>query len=177
MFVASSHNTMRNAKFSPAMIEDRAVLKQQRDSLRIECEAKKIELAEAEARIAALRREADSAISAANEALRLLHEKWAAQEAKKPHMRKVAHPIRVEDVVRRICKATGVSMNTIMSNRRDKEATFVRQAICYWAVRRTSKTLPQIGTVLNRDHTTIMHNRDAYVAKRKAMGRTLRMVR
>jgi chromosomal replication initiation ATPase DnaA len=86
--------------------------------------------------------------------------------------------VKLFDIAKRICKAFRISFVDLRANRRDTEATLARHAVCYWACRLTTKSLPQIGRFLgNRDHTTIMHGRDAYVAKRAKQGRTLRPVR
>lgn len=77
----------------------------------------------------------------------------------------------------RICKATGIFPSEILSNRRNVQVTVARQAIVYWLCRMTPLTLPQIGRIMNRDHTTILYAKNAYVAKRAKMGRTLRPVR
>jgi chromosomal replication initiator protein len=84
----------------------------------------------------------------------------------------------VKQIIERICRATGVSKYDVLSNRRNAELVFARHAVMYWACRRTGLSLPQIGRLLGgRDHTTILHGKRAYVAKRAKQGRTLRPVR
>jgi len=62
----------------------------------------------------------------------------------------------------------------IKGRSRQREITLARQFICYWACRRTSLSLPQIGRLLGgRDHTTVLHGMHAYRAKRARMGRFL----
>jgi len=165
---------MRNARVLPA--QDARILRQQRDSLERECEARRIEIAAAEERLAVLRQEATESIKRANEALRVLHSAWALEkeQVQKP---RVIRPMTIDEVARRICRVTGITHAEIVSNRRAKNIMFARQAICYWAVRRTEKSLPQIGRYLSRDHTSVMHGRDVYVDKRARMGRTLRVAR
>jgi chromosomal replication initiation ATPase DnaA len=86
--------------------------------------------------------------------------------------------VKLFDISKRICKAFGISFVSLRANRRDVETTLARHAVCYWACRLTGKSLPQIGRFLgNRDHTTVMHGRDAYVQKRARMGRTLKPVK
>lgn len=71
-----------------------------------------------------------------------------------------------------------VTRNEIRGPRRDQRFVLPRQFIAYWCSRLTSLSLPQIGKLMGgRDHTTIIHGRRAYPAKRKAMGRTLREAR
>jgi len=77
----------------------------------------------------------------------------------------------------RICKATGILPSEILSNRLNRQVTLARQAVVYWLCRLTPLSLPQIGRIMHRDHTTIISSKEAYVAKRAKMGRTLRPVR
>lgn len=80
-----------------------------------------------------------------------------------------------DDIIRLICKATGMRRLEIMQNRRNKQVVFARHAVCYWAYRLTTLSLPEIGRRLGGlDHTTIMHAVKAYAAKRAQMGRYLR---
>lgn len=73
-------------------------------------------------------------------------------------------------IVARICRALGIQVKEVLSSRRNNEVVFARQAIYYWATRCTTLSTPGIGRMLGgRDHTTVLHGRDAYIAKR-AMG-------
>lgn len=83
----------------------------------------------------------------------------------------------VKNIADRICKATGVSRKDLFSSRRHKKVVLVRQAICYWAARRTKFSYPMIGRKIGRDHTTVIHSVRVYPIKRKHMGRCLRPVR
>lgn len=66
----------------------------------------------------------------------------------------------------------------LRATRAQRSMTLARQFVMYWACRRTSLSLPQIGRLMGgRDHTTIMAGRRAYVAKRAKMGRALREAR
>lgn len=80
-------------------------------------------------------------------------------------------------IVRRISKATGISELELLSHKRSRHIVFARQAIIYWACRRTKMSLADIGRRMGRDHTTILYGKDQYVDRRAAMGRTLRKVR
>ena len=105
--------------------------------------------------------EAREAIKKANQALRRLHSTDG----------------EVGVIIDRICGALGVPRAAIMADRRNKRLVFARHAVIYWVCRRTRFSLPQIGRMLGgRDHTTILHAKKSYVAKRAAMGRTLREV-
>jgi chromosomal replication initiation ATPase DnaA len=81
----------------------------------------------------------------------------------------------IEERAMRVFK---ISRQMLYSNRRYKEIVLARQFIMYWAVRRTTLSLPQIGRLMGgRDHTTVIHGREIYPVKRETMGRYLRPVR
>lgn len=83
-----------------------------------------------------------------------------------------------ESIVTRLCKASGVSPHELFSDRRNAYVVLIRQAICYWACRRTNLSLPDIGRRMGgRDHTTILHSKNAYPKKRAQMGRYLKPAR
>lgn len=82
-----------------------------------------------------------------------------------------------EVILRRIGKAFGLTPKEVLSDRREKRIVLARQAVMYWCSRLSLRSLPQIGRLMHRDHTTIMHGRRVYVEKRAAMGRTLRPAR
>lgn len=81
-------------------------------------------------------------------------------------------------IVLRACATFDVRECELKSDRRQQHVTFARQFIYYWSCRRTALSLPQIGKFMGgKDHTTVLHGRDAYVEKRAKMGRCLRRVR
>lgn len=83
----------------------------------------------------------------------------------------------INTIIRRVCKVFNISRVDLISAGRSAHAAAARHAVCYWATRRTPLSSTQIGRVLgNRDHTTILHGKTAYVKKRAAMGRKLREV-
>lgn len=176
MFVASYRNTMRNARVVPN--EETNALREQRASLELECAMRRAEVEAATERLNALRQQASEAIQAANRALAVLRAADEMASDKPRRDRCSPKPLSIEEVANRICRAVGATREEIQSDRRDRSATFVRQAVCYWAMRRTRKASTQIGRFLgNRDHSTVLHGCDAYVTKRAGMGRTLRPVR
>lgn len=102
--------------------------------------------------------------------------------ASKPKTLLIVEPTRLMTTKERIlalfCKRTGLSVETITSDRMQKHVVLVRQACCYWMVRRTTSSLAEIGMYLGgRDHTTIRHSIRSYPAKREAVGRNLPPVR
>lgn len=80
-------------------------------------------------------------------------------------------------IAARICRVFDAQPSEVFSRRRNREIALVRQAICYWLCRLTPFSLPQIGRMIGIDHTSVLHNRDAYVVKRRAQGRYLRPAR
>jgi len=157
-------------KFAFREETDRVVsIQQMRQQRRAEAERERLKADEA---LQAQRKIASEAIRAANEALRQLHAQWAIEEGKS------AIPLRssIARVMERISRATGVSIFDITGQRKTVRIAFARQAVMYWCVRRTGKSLPQIGAALDRDHTSVIHGSRAYPKKRAAMGRRLRSV-
>lgn len=78
----------------------------------------------------------------------------------------------------RACKVFGVSLMELRSERRNAQVADARQFVYYWACRLTPMSLGTIGRLVGgRDHTTVLHGKHAYVAKRAKMNRTLRTVR
>lgn len=76
------------------------------------------------------------------------------------------------------CRLFGYSRAELHANSRDKRVVFARHFLMYWACRRTTLSLPQIGRLMGgRDHTTILHGKDTYVVRREQMGRKLRRAR
>jgi len=180
MFVASYSRTMSSARMK---VEDEKPLLVDILSMRRQKAAERAaeDLARAERQreiIARERAEAEASIRAANAALSNLHKAWADAGEGDEDVAPTAPKISVHRIMRRICRATGISEHEIMSNRRYRPIVLARQAIMYWACRRTLRSLPEIGRALGgRDHTTVLHAKHAYVAKRKAMGRNLKEVR
>lgn len=78
----------------------------------------------------------------------------------------------------RAMKLFRITRIQLRATRAQRSMTLARQFVMYWACRRTSLSLPQIGRLMGgRDHTTILAGRRAYVAKRAKMGRTLKEAR
>jgi chromosomal replication initiation ATPase DnaA len=180
MFVASSTRTMASAKFREAPLSEPInMLEMKRKRLAEQCADMERIVAEQRAIIAAQRREADMSIRAANEALRKLHNEWAVEARKmgQGQSRWIENTLPLDTIIRRICKALKVSHLHLASSRQDRRTALARQAVFYWAVRRTCLSLPQIGRQMGRDHTTVLHGKRVYVEKRAYMGRTLRPVK
>lgn len=174
MFAAYGRNTAASAKpYVPAPKPhehhvDLIELRRRRE------EEKKTAKSKASALLTEQRRIAREAIVKGREAARRYRENemsmYAAGESRRDFM-------SYDKIEKRICKAVGVSKVEVRSNRRDRKLVFARQAVMYWCCRLTPLSLPQIGRRMGRDHTSIMHGRDAYVTKREKQNRHLRVVR
>lgn len=80
-------------------------------------------------------------------------------------------------VVMRFCRVFGVYPSEIFSRRRHKRMALVRFAICYWMCRLSKLSTPQIGKLMERDHTSVLYAKAKYTEHRKAQGRYLRPAR
>jgi chromosomal replication initiation ATPase DnaA len=89
------------------------------------------------------------------------------------------NPDNIKRIAHRVCKAFGVTHKELTGPRRAPRIVLCRQAVAYWACRRTNLSLPQIGRYLERDHTTIMYSKRIYPVRRFEMkpARNLREVR
>lgn len=66
--------------------------------------------------------------------------------------------IRVEDIIRVVCKHYGVSRVDVISHRRTANVVRPRQVAMYLAKTLTCQSLPEIGRRFGgRDHTTVLH--------------------
>lgn len=93
-------------------------------------------------------------------------------------VRSTAKRTAYSGVESRACYIFGVTRSAIRSNRRSRDLILAKQFVMYWTARLTDLSYPTIGRLMGgKDHTTILHGKDAYVAKRAAMGRTLRRAR
>lgn len=94
----------------------------------------------------------------------------------------ISEPVVIKSEYRRIeeraCRVFRVTTFALKSNRRHRRLAAARHFIMYWAMRRTLLSSTQIGRLLGgRDHTTVLHGRDAYREKRGKAGRNLRDIR
>lgn len=189
MFIAISSRTMASARIR---IEDEAVPYVDILALRRQREQERREAAlAAEKRAAAIlarqKAEARKAIQAANRALSRLHQQWAIEEARHanprrpegapPYRAAMENQLPLELIVRRICRATGISSTDFFSKSQQRPIVFARKAYYYWAARRTGKSYPEIGRFCGRDHTSVISGKKSYIAARARQGRHLREVR
>ena len=75
--------------------------------------------------------------------------------------------LTLDMIIRACCERYGVSKMEFFSHRRrNGHLCRARQIAAYLATRFTHHTLPMIGRVMRRDHTTIIHSRDKIMAAR-----------
>lgn len=61
-----------------------------------------------------------------------------------------------------ICSRVGhISIDQICSPTRVKEVVHIRQIYCYLMFKNTRLSLAEIGRIVGRDHTTVIHMRDS----------------
>jgi Bacterial dnaA protein helix-turn-helix len=70
----------------------------------------------------------------------------------------MGNKIKVEDIYRCVAKYYDISVNDLLSERREKGTILARHISMYLAKKLTLSSLPTIGRMFNRDHTTIIHS-------------------
>jgi len=84
---------------------------------------------------------------------------------------------RFRRIEERACRLFKLSRAELYSSTRQREVSFARQFVMYWAYRTTMLSMPQIGRLMGgRDHTSILHGASIYPRKRALQGRTLKIV-
>jgi hypothetical protein len=66
-------------------------------------------------------------------------------------------PSRIKPVIRAVAKYYGVSLADLLSCRRSRSVARSRHVAMYLAKELTRHSLPAIGRMLDRDHSTILH--------------------
>lgn len=64
---------------------------------------------------------------------------------------------QAEAIIREVCLARKVRRNELFSARRRPHIVAARHEACWRLKNETSMSLPQIGRLLGRDHTTVLH--------------------
>ena len=63
---------------------------------------------------------------------------------------------KIRTIIREVAKLTGVPQDDILSPKRDRVTSRARQMVM-WKAHKEGHSLPQIGRVLGRDHTSVLH--------------------
>lgn len=178
MFIAVSTRTMANAKpkivEAPKPVNLVEVMKErQRQIARYKYEAFQAQCRRVDEERVRVRQQMD----AANRAAARFRQEWEIPQPK-TQRRKVSNPTPLSIIIRRISRATGVTVAQMSGPRGNVKVSYALQAVMYWAARRSDLSAVEIGKALgNRDHSTIIHGKQAYVKKRAAQGRMLREAR
>lgn len=70
------------------------------------------------------------------------------------------HYLSTELLASIVCEVCEVSWNEIKGDRRTLAIVVGRQIYCYLAHTLQNKTLHQIATIINRDHTSVLHAKE-----------------
>jgi|SRR6185312_609091 len=131
----------------------------------------------------AMRRAAERALAAerlkaAEARARRLEEASQQAKALAEELRRAGVPIRrtYGTVERRACDLFGLTPAQLHGER-NEHIVFARHFVMYWAARMTGLSLAAIGNRMKKDHTTVLHGKEAYRKKRLKMGRHLRKAR
>lgn len=76
----------------------------------------------------------------------------------------------------RVCRLFGVSRLEIRGPRGNANTANARHCLAYWARRLLRMSYPQIGKMMNRDHTTVIHSIRKWPQIRADQGRHLRVL-
>lgn len=74
---------------------------------------------------------------------------------------------RFRAVLTEVSEATGISISRILGRSRVRPVVEARQLVCH-VLYRHGMSYPQIGRLINRDHTTVLHAVRAVEARRAA---------
>jgi chromosomal replication initiation ATPase DnaA len=183
MFVARYENTMRNARPKTGVQEAewKSIEQIRLEKRRMALEAwrkQNAEEIEAERRRILREREAFDALMAKERERQLALAEEQARMRKAEDIetiRRARNTVPIARIIRLASRVFRLSPSELMGISRQRDHSFARQFVMYWARRRSRLTLPQLGRLLGgRDHTTCLHGVRAYTKKRAAMGRNLR---
>jgi chromosomal replication initiation ATPase DnaA len=66
-------------------------------------------------------------------------------------------PRNVREYITLECYASGVSVSEVYGRSRKAEIVRIRQRAMHYAVKRLGMSMPKVGRILKRDHTTVLH--------------------
>lgn len=78
----------------------------------------------------------------------------------------LAVPSQIKPVIRAVAKYYGVSLTDLLSRRRSRSVAAPRHVAMYLAKELTKYSLPAIGCILDRNHSTLMHGCRKIAAQR-----------
>lgn len=97
--------------------------------------------------------------------IRISADECCAYGFAKPGPEIFATPFRLHNILCQVALAHSLMPEDLTSHRRTKHLIKARFEFCYRAVTETTASLPQIGRVLNRDHTSILSAAAAYCCR------------
>lgn len=65
--------------------------------------------------------------------------------------------VMMQTIIKSVCRKFGIKESELVSNRRTKRTVIARQYAMWLCREITHHSLPRIGLVFNRDHTTVLH--------------------
>lgn len=63
---------------------------------------------------------------------------------------------KYEKIIEDICEKYGVKKQHLLSRRRDAELVKIKK-LTYWTLRQAGLSLPKIGKLMNKDHSTVLY--------------------
>lgn len=66
--------------------------------------------------------------------------------------------VTTKELIEAICDVCEVPWERVLSGTRKADVVIARQFFCYFSVSYQKKTLKSIATIINRDHTTVIHS-------------------
>ena len=85
------------------------------------------------------------------------------------------HHLPTSELIKIICDTCEVKWHEVQGESRKSHIIIARQLYCYFATQIQKKSLVTVGGMINRDHTTVIHNRDKIITM-KANGDELYMI-
>lgn len=83
----------------------------------------------------------------------------------------IAQPTRVKPIITAVARYYSLSVNQMISFRRARYVARPRHIAMYLARELTGKSLPVIGRIIHRDHTTVLRAAEAVALRRKTDAR------
>ena len=65
--------------------------------------------------------------------------------------------ISIKTIAEMVESRTGQTLNDLRSGRRDRKLSYARHVFWYLARKHTKKSLPLLGSFLDKDHTSVIH--------------------
>lgn len=97
----------------------------------------------------------------------MLNEKLKIQIDKDMDLRTDLERYALASILRAICEQFDVTKEELLSKRRHQSLVLPRHIMYYLAYRFTGYTLPKLGSLLERDHTTILYAHDKIIQNKK----------